>query len=202
MPLLPSGSDAAAPHLTWDGTPFKTGEATFFELVGLLPPLPRAVLPHASSWARRPDMLTAAEAALVEGLEAGLEAARAGNRACDVANALAAPTGARRDRPRRALRLSRSACPIRPTGASARSRCAPRTRPSWNPGMTFHFMPGLWMDDWGLEITESILIREDGPGRVPLPPAPEAVREDEMATLEDTAAILGDLVAFPTVSTD
>jgi ectoine hydrolase len=28
--------------------------------------------------------------------------------------------------------------------------------------MTFHFMPGLWMDDWGLEITESILIRETG----------------------------------------
>jgi ectoine hydrolase len=27
--------------------------------------------------------------------------------------------------------------------------------------MTFHFMPGLWMDDWGLEITESILIRDN-----------------------------------------
>jgi len=30
------------------------------------------------------------------------------------------------------------------------------------PGMTFHFMPGLWLDDWGLEITESILITENG----------------------------------------
>ena len=30
------------------------------------------------------------------------------------------------------------------------------------PGMTFHFMPGRWMDGWGIEITESILIREDG----------------------------------------
>ena len=29
--------------------------------------------------------------------------------------------------------------------------------------MTFHFMPGLWMDDWGMEITESILIAEEGP---------------------------------------
>ena len=29
-------------------------------------------------------------------------------------------------------------------------------------GMTFHFMPGLWMENWGLSITESILIREDG----------------------------------------
>ena len=31
------------------------------------------------------------------------------------------------------------------------------------PGMTFHFMPGLWMDTWGIEITESILITADGP---------------------------------------
>ena len=30
-------------------------------------------------------------------------------------------------------------------------------------GMTFHFMPGLWMDDWGLAITETILIDEKGP---------------------------------------
>ena len=29
--------------------------------------------------------------------------------------------------------------------------------------MTFHFMPGLWMDNWGLETTETILIRDDGP---------------------------------------
>jgi ectoine hydrolase len=31
--------------------------------------------------------------------------------------------------------------------------------------MTFHFMPGLWMDDWGLEITESIVIEPEGPAR-------------------------------------
>ena len=30
------------------------------------------------------------------------------------------------------------------------------------PGMTFHFMPGLWMDDWGMETTETILITETG----------------------------------------
>jgi ectoine hydrolase len=29
--------------------------------------------------------------------------------------------------------------------------------------MTFHFMTGLWMEDWGLEITETIVIGDDGP---------------------------------------
>ncbi len=28
--------------------------------------------------------------------------------------------------------------------------------------MTFHFMTGLWQDDWGLEITESIVIGASG----------------------------------------
>ena len=31
------------------------------------------------------------------------------------------------------------------------------------PNMTFHFMPGLWFEDWGIEITESIAITEDEP---------------------------------------
>jgi ectoine hydrolase len=29
--------------------------------------------------------------------------------------------------------------------------------------MTFHFMTGLWMDTWGLEITESLVIRDGAP---------------------------------------
>jgi ectoine hydrolase len=29
--------------------------------------------------------------------------------------------------------------------------------------MTSHFLTGLWMEDWGLEITESIVIGETGP---------------------------------------
>lgn len=29
--------------------------------------------------------------------------------------------------------------------------------------MTLHFMTGLWLERWGLEITESIVITEAGP---------------------------------------
>lgn len=29
-------------------------------------------------------------------------------------------------------------------------------------GMTFHFMPGLWLDHWGMETTESIVITSSG----------------------------------------
>jgi ectoine hydrolase len=104
-----------------------------------------------------------AEKALLEGLEAGLDAARAGNRACDVANALYGTMeryGIHKE--------GRCGYPI---GISYPPDWGERTisfRPSdesiLEPGMTFHFMPGLWMDDWGLEITESLVIRDEGPG--------------------------------------
>jgi len=161
VPLLPSGSDAAAPHLTWDGREFATGEATFFEISGCYrryhAPLCRTLF-----LGKPPQFLLDAEKALVEGLEAGLEAATAGNRACDVANALAAPL--------ERAGIERGARCGYPIGLSYPPDWGERTislrsedETVLEPGMTFHFMPGLWMSDWGLEITESILIKDSGP---------------------------------------
>ncbi|MGI3210156.1 M24 family metallopeptidase [Roseovarius tibetensis] len=161
VPLLPSGSDAAAPHLTWNGREFTTGEATFFEISGCYrryhAPFCRTLF-----LGKPPQFLLDAETALVEGLEAGLEAACAGNRACDVANALAAPL--------ERAGIERGARCGYPIGLSYPPDWGERTislraedETVLEPGMTFHFMPGLWMSDWGLEITESILIKEAGP---------------------------------------
>ncbi len=161
VPLLPSGTDAAAPHLTWDGRPFQKGEATFFELAGCYR---RYHIPFCRTLflGKPPQKLLDAEKALAEGLEAGLDAARAGNPAGDVARALFGAlerAGIHKD--------SRAGYPI---GISYPPDWGERTisfrkeeQTILEAGMTFHFMPGLWMDDWGLEITESILIRETGP---------------------------------------
>ncbi len=161
VPLLPSGLDASAAHLTWDGRPFAKGEATFFELAGCYrryhAPFCRTVF-----LGKPPQPMLDAEKALAEGLEMGLEAARAGNTAGDIARALYAALAKGGIQ-----RTGRCGYPI---GLSYPPDWGERTisiRTSdetvLQPGMTFHFMPGLWMEDWGLEITESILIREDGP---------------------------------------
>mgnify|MGYP002526360873 CR=1 FL=1 len=34
VPMLPTGADASAPHLTWDDKPLLSGEGTFFEIAG------------------------------------------------------------------------------------------------------------------------------------------------------------------------
>lgn len=161
VPLLPTGADAAAPHLTWDDRRLETGAATSVEIAGCHrryhAPLCRTVF-----LGEPPDEMRRAEQALLAGLEAGLEAARAGNRAGQVADAVGdvlARAGIERG--------VRCGYPI---GLSYPPDWGERTisfRSSdttvLEPGMTFHLMPGLWMDDWGLEITESIVIRGEGP---------------------------------------
>jgi ectoine hydrolase len=103
-----------------------------------------------------------AENAVLEGMEAGLAAAKAGNVCEDIANAFFAVLkkhGITKD--------NRTGYPI---GISYPPDWGERTmslRPGdctvLEPNMTFHFMTGLWMEDWGLEITETIVIGNDGP---------------------------------------
>ena len=45
------------------------------------------------------------------------------------------------------------------TGVSGQYPYVPMTT-MLEPSMTFHFMPGLWMDEWGIETTETILITD------------------------------------------
>ena len=70
VPLLPSGSDAAAPHLTWDDEPMKSGEGTFYEIAGVYRryhcPLSRTVF-----LGKPTQTFLDAEKAVLEGMEAG-----------------------------------------------------------------------------------------------------------------------------------
>jgi len=160
VPLTPSGLDATAAHLTWNGDLMREGEATFFELSGCYrryhAPLCRTVF-----LGTPPDDMRRAEEAQLEGIEAGLDAARAGNRTCDIANAFIGVL--------KKFGIHREGRCGYPIGLSYPPDWGERTasiRSEDNtvlqPGMVFHFMPALWMDTWDLETTETILIKEDG----------------------------------------
>ncbi|UWR45920.1 M24 family metallopeptidase [Phaeobacter inhibens] len=160
VPLTPSGLDATAAHLTWDGTPMRQGEATFFELSGCYrryhAPLSRTVF-----LGTPPAEMLRTEAAQIEGIAAGIEAARAGNRTCDIANAFMAVMAKHG--------IERSGRMGYPVGLSYPPDWGERTASIRSedttvlqPGMVFHFMPALWMDTWGLETTETLMIRDTG----------------------------------------
>ena len=56
VPLLPSGTDASAPHLTWDDQPMKSGEGTFFEIKGRGQTLPLPAVTHGVFGQAHPDL--------------------------------------------------------------------------------------------------------------------------------------------------
>jgi len=161
VPLLPSGADAAAPHLTWDDKPLRTGEGTFFEIAGCYrryhAPLSRTVF-----LGRPPQEFLDADQAVREGMDAGLEKARAGNRCEDIAIAffkVLKKYGISKD--------NRTGYPIGlsypPDWGERTMSLRPGDKTILRAGMTFHFMTGLWMTDWGMETTESIVIGDGAP---------------------------------------
>ena len=160
VPMTPTGADASAPHLTWDDQPIPNNTETFFEIAGCYRryhcPLSRTIY-----LGQPPQKYLDVEKAVLEGIEAGLEAAKPGNFAEDI---------------EAAWRKT-----ISKYGYEKESRCGYAIGlsypPDWGertvsfrkgdktvlePNMTFHFMPALWFDDWGLETTESIVITDSG----------------------------------------
>ena len=161
VPLLPSGRDASAPHLTWDDKPMQRGEGTFFEIAGCLSPLSLPAVAHGVSGQA----------------DTGLSRCRKGDARRAWRQVLPPPDPATPAKTSRAASSTcwRSTASSRTTAPAIRSGC--RYPPDWGertmslrpgdktvlqPGMTFHFMTGLWLEDMGLEITESILITETG----------------------------------------
>ena len=160
VPMAPSGVDATAPHLTWDDTPLKAGESTFFEIAGSYR---RYQCPQSRTLflGKPPKKYLDAEQAVLEAVEAGLAQAKPGNLCEDIAGAFNQT--------------------LNKLGFEKDSRCGYAIGLSYPPdwgertmsfragdkavleaGMTFHFMPALWLDDGGLEITEPIVITPTG----------------------------------------
>jgi ectoine hydrolase len=160
VPMLPSGIDASAPHLTWDERPFRRDEGTFFEIAGCYRryhcPLSRTIY-----LGKPPQEFLDTERAVLEGIEAALDAARPG-RACEEVEAAWRRTVARYG----IEKESRIGYPI---GLSYPPDWGERTmslrageKAVLGEGMTFHLIPAIWREDWGLEITESFLVTAQG----------------------------------------
>ncbi len=160
VPMLPTGADASAPHLTWDDQPIPGDSGTFFEIAGVHKryhcPLSRTIY-----LGKPPPTFLDVEQALIEGIEGGLDAAKPGARCEQFAQALfdaLARHGLKKD--------SRCGYSI---GLSYPPDWGERTmslrkgdKTELKPGMVIHFMPGMWFGDWGMEITESVLINDTG----------------------------------------
>ena len=160
VPMTPTGADASAPHLTWDDQPIPNNSGTFFEIAGCYRryhcPLSRTIF-----LGQPPKKYLDVEKAVLEGIEAGLEAAKPGNFAEDIEAAwrktIAKYGYEKESRCGYAIGLS-----YPPDWGERTVSFRKGDKTVLEPNMTFHFMPALWFDDWGLETTESIVITDSG----------------------------------------
>jgi len=160
VPMTPTGADASAPHLTWDDQPIPNNPGTFFEIAGCYRryhcPLSRTIY-----LGQPPQKYLDVEKAVLEGIEAGLEAAKPGNFAEDIEAAwrktIAKYGYEKESRCGYAIGLS-----YPPDWGERTVSFRKGDKTVLEPNMTFHFMPALWFDDWGLETTESIVITDSG----------------------------------------
>lgn len=160
VPMLPTGIGTSTPHLTWSDEPFKEGEATILELAGCRR---RYHCPQARTVfiGEPPQSLVDAANWVVEGIAAAFDFIKPGVTAEEVERVW-------RDTIARHGLIKESRCGYStglnypPDWGEHTISLRPGDTTVLQPNMTLHFMPGIWMDDWGIEISECFRVTEDG----------------------------------------
>lgn len=160
VPMLPTGKSAGTPHLTWTDSTLVAGEATTVELAGVYrryhAPLARTVV------LGRPERrLAACAAAVGEGLAAALEELRPGRTAADGHRAFTdvlAGHGLSKD-----SRIGYSiGIGFPPDWGERTVSLREGATTVLEAGMAFHVILGMWMDGWGYETSESVVLTDAG----------------------------------------
>ncbi|MCP4010090.1 MAG: M24 family metallopeptidase [Proteobacteria bacterium] len=160
VPLIGVGDEAAACHMTWDGSVLESDSGMFLELAGVHAryhcPCSRTLY-----FGKPPQKYRDIEKVINECIETTLEVFKPGNTCGEVAdtffNAL------------KKLGYEKSNRCGYPIGLSYPPDWGERTmslRKSdttvLESGMCFHFMPAIWFETWGFETTESITVTDTG----------------------------------------
>jgi ectoine hydrolase len=164
VPMLPTGDAAGTPHLTWTERVFRSGEATTIELAGVFDryhaPLARTVM-----LGDPPMRLTDTAKVIAEAMDATLAAVRPGVEGGTVHQAfdrVIKPHGLAKD-----SRIGYSIGIGYPPDWGERTvSLRPGETTELSAGMAFHVILGIWMDDWGYELSEPVVVTEGGVERL------------------------------------
>jgi ectoine hydrolase len=160
VPLLPSGEKTSTPHLTWTDERYKDGDAVILELAGCYKryhsPLARTV----QIGKPKPEMETLSMVA-VEGINACLEMIRPGI-ACEEIEETWRKTIEKSGFVKESRLGYSMGLNYPPDWGEHTVSIRKGDKTILQPNMTFHLIPGLWLDHCGFEVSESIRITENG----------------------------------------
>jgi len=160
VPMLPTGVGTSTPHLTWSDTPFTRGEATILELGAARHryhvPMARTVFLGPPP----PKLATTAEV-VAEGMAAALDAVRPGATGESVEAAWRAVIS--RHGLEKESRIGYSVgLNYPPDWGEHTISLRPGDTNELQADMTFHCILGMWMDDWGYELSETFRVTPQG----------------------------------------
>ncbi|MFK8253445.1 M24 family metallopeptidase [Ancylobacter terrae] len=157
---VPSGAKTAAPHLTWSGERYAHGNVAYLELGGCHARY-HAALARTLYMGTPPAGLRDIAKVVAEGLDIALDTARAGATAHDVAaawNAVIARAGyAKPSRIGYAIGLN-----YPPDWGERSLSLREGEHRVLEENMCFHMILGMWMDDWGYELSETFRVTAAG----------------------------------------
>ncbi len=160
VPLLPSGERTSTPHLTWTDKTYKAGDIITLELAGCYKryhsPLARTV-----SIGKPQEKVQTLSDIVVEGLNNCLSMIKPGILCEEIEetfrNTISKIGAAKESRLGYAMGLS-----YPPDWGERTVSIRKGDKTILQPNMTFHLIPGIWMDQYGFEASEAIRITENG----------------------------------------
>jgi len=159
-PTILAGENASAPHLMWSARRFGEQETVALELAGACRHY-TAGLARTMQLGSKPKHVAEVELAVVEGMESVLDATRPGRTAHDVEAAWRASIarhGLKKD-----SRIGYSiGLALPPDWGEHTISLRQGDGTVLRPGHVIHSILGMWMEGWGIEISETILVTEAG----------------------------------------
>lgn len=163
-PLLLAGEKASTAHPSWDDSLFETGQTIAFELGGCHRRY-NVGLARTAHIGTLPDDRKRVSDAVQEGMHAVIEAARPGAIGADIHAAW--QTVLKRYGLSKPSRIGYSiGCGYAPDWGEHTFSVRPEETKAVPENAVIHIILGMWMQDWGLELSETLHITDQGARRL------------------------------------
>lgn len=160
VPLLPSGEKTSTPHLTWTDDKYKKGDPVIIELAGCYKryhsPLARTVVLGEPS-----QKIKDLSSVVIEGLNAALDVIKPGI-TCEEVEAAWRTTIEKRGYVKDSRIGYSMGLNYPPDWGEHTASLRKGDLTVLEPNMTFHMIPGIWLDKYGIEVSESFRVTENG----------------------------------------
>jgi Xaa-Pro aminopeptidase len=157
---LPTDERSATPHLTWTDEPYKDGQITPIELTGCRKRYTVA-LSRTMYLGKPPKNISDLAEVVIEGMTAALESVKPGV-TCEEVEAVWRKTVSKHGLTKESRLGYSIGLSYPPTTGDRTMSLRSGDTTVLQPNMTFHLIPGIWNDDWGLVISESFCVTETG----------------------------------------